>query len=91
MDLDPLLKGCRVTVSGKDLKSLLTQDSPLVAALAEVAKAAEDKLRAMANADLTSDQGRLAAIKAQGEVKGLQMAIEMIGEMAEEQNDDTGQ
>lgn len=87
MDLKGLIEANTAEVSAKDLRALLSQNAPLVAALAHLEQTAAERAANLVNADLSTDQGRLNAVKVQGEVRGLRMAIDLIGELAEAKTD----
>lgn len=63
---------------GKQLRPLLASDSPLLYSLAAVVKQAQDFAWAMQSDDLVTDEGRAQALKRQGVIQGLTLAIDTI-------------
>lgn len=57
---------------------MLASDAPLVQALGLIEKRAKELAEAMAGHDLLSDVGRAEAIKTQGTILGLRLAIDTI-------------
>jgi hypothetical protein len=63
---------------GKQLRPLLSSDSPLLAVLGLVMARAQEMAWAIQAENLATDEGRAAAIKSQGLIGGLQMAVDVI-------------
>ncbi len=62
---------------GKQLRPLISSDSPMVRALALVLKQATELAKGLATVDFTTDEGRLKAIRQQGVIEGLVMSVEI--------------
>ena len=69
---------------GKLLRGHISSDSPLMYALAGVLKQATELSKGLALLDFTSEEGRLKAIRQQGVVEGLMMAVEITLRPAQE-------
>ena len=63
---------------GKLLRPLISSDGPLLRALALVLKQATELSKGLATIDFTTDEGRLKAIRQQGVIEGLVMAVEIV-------------
>lgn len=61
-----------------ELRSLLSSESPFMAMLGQVQRRAHEMAWSLQAADLTTDEGRMKALKDQGTVQGLLMAIEVM-------------
>ena len=62
---------------GRRLADYLGSDSPVLRALSLVLKQAEESSKGLAMLDFTTEEGRLKAIRQQGVVEGLVMAVEI--------------
>lgn len=72
---------------GKQLKAHISSDSPVVWALSRVVRQAGELAKGMATIDFTSDEGRLKAIRQQGTIEGLLMAVGIVLAPVQEEND----
>lgn len=63
---------------GKMLRPLLSSGAPLVFALGSVLAEARAFSLALAGEDLSTESGRFAAIKRQGMIEGMKLAVEKI-------------
>lgn len=63
---------------GASLKLLLSSDGPLLVALGQIQCRAQDMAKALSVADLVTDEGRADALKKQGIIQGLKMAIDIV-------------
>lgn len=90
MDKESLAKVCERTELTRDLHKtwFKTLEYPSVqAALGRLLRTARDKTTNLANADLVTQEGRIATIKEQGLIQGLRSAFELLTE--EPEDDDT--
>jgi hypothetical protein len=72
---------------GKQLRAYISSDSPLVWALSRVTQQAGELTKGLATIDFTTDEGRLRAIRQQGVIEGLVMAVEIVLRPAQEDLD----
>jgi hypothetical protein len=72
---------------GKLLKGYISSDSPVMWALSRVVLQANELARGLATIDFTTDEGRLRAIRQQGTIEGLLMAVEIALRPAQEEGD----
>lgn len=63
---------------GKLLRPLLSSDGPLLAALGQIRRRAQEMAWSLQVADLTSEEGRADALKKQGMINGLMQAIDVV-------------
>ena len=70
---------------GKQLRVHINSDSPVMYALARVLKQATELSKGLATIDFTTDEGRLKAIRQQGVIEGLVMAVELVLAPAQEE------
>lgn len=68
----------------KALRQLLSSDGPLLASLGQIQRLAHEIAWSLQAVDLGSDEGRMEAVRLQGRIQGLSMAIETILEPAKE-------
>lgn len=73
---------------GQRLKPLLTSDGAMTEALANVVRKRNELSLGLAGMDLITEEGRFAALKQQGLVFGLSMALETILRPLLEMDDD---
>ena len=63
---------------GRQLRPMLSSDSPLLAALGQVHLRAGEAAMSLQSEDLVSEEGRAKALRKQGIVEGLRLAIEVV-------------
>lgn len=63
---------------GKQLRPLLSSDGPLLAVLGQIKRRAQEMAWALQVEDLVSEEGRAGALKKQGQINGLMLAIDTI-------------
>jgi hypothetical protein len=70
---------------GKLLKGYISSDSPVMWALSRVIIQANELAKGLATVDFTNDEGRFKAIRQQGTIEGLLMAVEITLAPAQEE------
>lgn len=73
------------------LKPLLSSDGPLLMALGQIKRRAQEIAWGLQVADLTSEQGRAEALKNQGVINGLIMAIDVVLEPEPKEGEEAGE
>lgn len=63
---------------GKILRPLLSSDGPLLAALGQIRRKAQEMAWSLQAESLVSEEGRAEAIRKQGTIVGLMLAIDQI-------------
>ncbi len=73
---------------GRRLKPFFTSDGPMIEALANVVRLTEALALGLAGMDLITEEGRFRALQQQGQITGLQLALDAILRPVLEMNDD---
>ena len=92
MDRESLAKVCtetELTVEWHKTWIKLLEYPSAQAALGRLLRTARDKVTNLANADLVTEEGRIATIKEQGLIQGLKQAFELLTEEPEDGPDTT--
>ena len=80
ISLDYLLQRARAQPLSEDinlsLRPLLSSDGPLLAVLSQLALQAHDMAAGLQGMDLVSDEGRFKAVRMQGMVEGVRLAVD---------------
>lgn len=82
MAREPLPEGL-----GRQLRGHISSDSPVMWALSRVVLQTVELAKGLATMDFTSDEGRLKAIRQQGVIEGLVMAVEIALQPVKELDD----
>lgn len=89
MDKDELYQQLRAArpPTAEEIAEVFASDTPLFFLLGEFLRQGDAFAQGIVSVDLTTDEGRLKALKQQGKAQGLLYAVDMVIDLVEEQKE----